>query len=72
VRRCAIAVTDQQRAAVRDRCDGAALDDFELRDEQARAALLDVIERKPADGARPELTRARAALEFSSSGRIDK
>jgi hypothetical protein len=52
VRRCAIAVTDQQRAAVRDRCDGAALDDFELRDEQARAALLDVIERKPADGAR--------------------
>jgi hypothetical protein len=46
----------------------AVLDDFELRGVPTRAALLDVIERMPADGAWPELARARAALEFSSSG----
>jgi hypothetical protein len=70
--RLASGVTDQQRTAVRDRCDGAAPDDFELPGEQALVALLDAVERMPAHGARPELTRARAALEFTSSGRTDE
>jgi class 3 adenylate cyclase len=52
----------------------AALDDFELRGEQARAVLLDAVERMPDDGAWPELKRACAALEFTgrTAGGIDK
>lgn len=38
----------------------AAMDEFELRGESARAALTDVISRFPADGDWPELARARA------------
>jgi tetratricopeptide (TPR) repeat protein len=41
----------------------AALDDFELRDEPARDALIDVVNRFPDDNAWPELARARAALQ---------
>ena len=40
----------------------AALDDFELRGEPARAALNDVANRFPTTSAWPELTRARALL----------
>jgi hypothetical protein len=39
----------------------SALDDFELRGEPARVALLDAVERMRADGTWPELTRARRA-----------
>ena len=40
----------------------AALDDFELRGEPARAALADAVSRIPANNALPELARAQAAL----------
>jgi class 3 adenylate cyclase/tetratricopeptide (TPR) repeat protein len=52
----------------------AAVDDFELRGEQARAVLRDAVERMRVYGAWPELARARAALEFTSraAGGIDK
>ncbi len=40
----------------------AALDDFELRGEPARAALVDVVSRFPRDIAWPELARADALL----------
>ena len=40
----------------------AALDDFELRREAARAPLADVVSRMPTDSAMPELARARAAI----------
>ena len=40
----------------------AALDDFELRGETVRAALVDVVGRFPADCPSPELARARAVL----------
>jgi tetratricopeptide (TPR) repeat protein len=40
----------------------AALDDFELRGEVARAALADVVSRFPVDSGSPELARAEAAL----------
>ena len=43
----------------------AALDDFDLRGEPARAALIDAVSRFPANSAFPELARARAALESS-------
>ena len=41
----------------------AALDDFELRGQPARAALADAVGRIPADSALPELARARAILD---------
>ena len=44
----------------------AALDDYELRGEPARAELVDAAEHMPADSAWPELERARAALGFTS------
>ena len=40
----------------------AALDDFELRGQPARAALVDAASRIPTNNAWPELVRARAAL----------
>ena len=40
----------------------SALDDFELRAEPARAALVDVVGRFPRDIAWPELARADALL----------
>ena len=40
----------------------AAVDDFELRGQPARAALADVLSRFPADCPLPELARARAVL----------
>lgn len=40
----------------------AALDDFELRGEPARAALVEAVRRIPANNAWPELARAQAAL----------
>jgi class 3 adenylate cyclase len=44
----------------------AALDDFELRGQSARATLADVVSRFPTDSEWPELTRAEAALKGSS------
>jgi hypothetical protein len=41
----------------------AAVDDFELRGEPARAALTDAVCHFPAGTAWPELVRARAALD---------
>jgi hypothetical protein len=41
----------------------AALDDFELRGQSARAALANVVSRMPTDSAFPELARAQAALD---------
>ena len=41
----------------------AALDDFELHGQPARAALTDVVSRFPADSGWPELARAQAALD---------
>ena len=41
----------------------AALDDFKLRGEPARAAVVDAVSRMPANSAFPELARARAALQ---------
>ena len=40
----------------------AALDDFELRGQPARAALVDVVGRMPAEGGAPELARAQELL----------
>ena len=40
----------------------ATLDDFELRGQPVRAALLDVVSRFPADSPLPELAQARALL----------
>ena len=40
----------------------AALDDFRIRGEPARAELVDAVSRFPADSAFPELAHARAAL----------
>jgi hypothetical protein len=44
----------------------AALDDFELRREPARAALADAASRIPTDSALPELARAEAAPKSSN------
>ena len=44
----------------------AALDDFELRGEPARAALVDAASRIPTDSAWPELARAEAAPKSSN------
>jgi len=44
----------------------AALDDFELHGQPARAALVDVASRIPTNNAWPELMRARAALSDQS------
>jgi tetratricopeptide (TPR) repeat protein len=44
----------------------AALDDFDLRGEPARAVLIDVVERMPADNSWPELERARLSLSGHS------
>jgi hypothetical protein len=41
----------------------AALDDFELRGQPARPALIAAVCRMPTDGAMPEVARARAALD---------
>ena len=41
----------------------AALDDFELHGQPARAALTDVVSRFPTDSGWPELARAQAALD---------
>ena len=41
----------------------AALDDFELRGQPARAALADVLIRFPTDSSLPELARARTVLD---------
>ena len=43
----------------------AALDDFQLRGQPARAAVVDAVSRLPADSEFPSLARARAALESS-------
>ena len=40
----------------------AALDDFELRGQSARDALVDVVRRMPAEGGAPELARAQELL----------
>ena len=40
----------------------AALDDYDLRGQPARAALIDVVSRIPANNAWPELARAQASL----------
>ena len=40
----------------------AALDDFDLRGDEARAALIDVAERMPSDCTWPELERVRVSL----------
>ena len=45
----------------------AALDDFDLHGEPARAAVIDVVSRIPAASSLPELTRAQAALELNPS-----
>ena len=45
----------------------AALDDFELRGEPARAALVDADRRMPTDSAFPELARVEAAPKSSNS-----
>ena len=45
----------------------AALDDFELRGESARAALAEVVSRFPTHGAWPELARAHAGLAEQST-----
>jgi hypothetical protein len=39
-----------------------ALDDFELRGQSARDALVDVVRRMPAEGGAPELARAQELL----------
>jgi aromatic amino acid lyase/sigma-70-like protein len=44
----------------------AAVDDFDLRGEPARAALVDAASRIPTDSRPPELARARAALESTT------
>jgi class 3 adenylate cyclase len=44
----------------------AALDDFELRGQPARAALVDAASRIPTNNAWPEMVRARAALSDQS------
>jgi class 3 adenylate cyclase len=46
----------------------AALDDFELRGEPARAALADAAGRIPANSRLPELARARAILDQAADG----
>ena len=46
----------------------AALNDFELRGEPARAALAEVVRRFPRDGAWPELARAHASLAQATLG----
>ncbi len=43
----------------------AAVDDLDLRGEPARAALVDAASRIPTDS-RPQLARARAALESTT------
>ena len=43
----------------------AALDDFELRGQPARAALIDAASRIPANNAWPELARAQALLQLT-------
>jgi class 3 adenylate cyclase len=44
----------------------AALDDFELRGQPARAALAEVVSRFPTDSGCPELARAEVALKLSN------
>ena len=44
----------------------AALDDFELRGEPTRAAVVDAARRFPADSRLPELARAEASLSRDS------
>jgi predicted ATPase len=44
----------------------SALDDFELRGEPARDALVTAVSRMPTDSAMPELARARAAVELTN------
>ncbi len=56
----AIALARQQGAPLYEL--RAALDDFELRGQTVRAALVDVVDRVPADSPLPELARARALL----------
>ena len=46
----------------------AALDDYDLRGESVRAALLDVFKHMPADSTLPEMARARAALGDNCPG----
>jgi hypothetical protein len=46
----------------------AALDDFDLRGQPARAALIDAVSRIPINSALPELVRAQAALDSGSRG----
>jgi hypothetical protein len=47
----------------------ATLDDFELRGEPARAALVAAVSRMPTDGAMPEVALARAALDQADATR---
>ena len=42
------------------------IDDFDLRGEPARAALVDAASRIPTDSRPPELARARAAVESTT------
>jgi hypothetical protein len=44
------------------------LDDFDLRGQPARAALIDAVSRIPINSALPELVRAQAALDSGSRG----
>jgi class 3 adenylate cyclase len=50
----------------------AALDDYELRGQPARAALIDASSRIPNNNAWPELARAQAALSDQSPRLLDK
>jgi tetratricopeptide (TPR) repeat protein len=47
----------------------ATLDDFELRGQPARAALVAAVSRMPTDGAMPEVALARAALDQADATR---
>jgi hypothetical protein len=47
----------------------ATLDDFQLRGQPARAALVAAVSRMPTDGAMPEVALARAALDQADAAR---
>jgi hypothetical protein len=56
----ALELSRRQGATLFELC--AALDDFELRGQPARAALIDVVSRMPTTSAWAELARAQASL----------
>jgi len=49
----------------------ATLNDFELRGQPARAALVAAVSRSPTDGAMPEVALARAALNQATRRAVD-